>query len=147
MTSLDTLRYTRIPTHQSGTIPAVGFGTLAHVTQAGAVLGTLHYMSPEQVEGKEAGAASDIFSFGAVLYEMLTGQRAFAGENPARVIAAILTAAPAALPASARAALREASHAASADRQAWLEAAALALHREAHLAREDARELVGLATG
>jgi serine/threonine protein kinase len=70
------------------------YGTPAHVTREGAVLGTLHYMSPEQVQGKEAGAASDIFSFGVVLYEMLSGQRAFGGENPARAIAAILTAEP-----------------------------------------------------
>lgn len=48
------------------------------------------------------------------------------------------------VPASARAALREASHATSTERDAWLEAAALALHREAHLACEDARALVGL---
>lgn len=70
------------------------YDSLAHVTREGAVLGTLHYMSPEQVQGKEAGAASDIFSFGVVLYEMLSGQRAFEGENTARAIAAILTAEP-----------------------------------------------------
>ena len=69
----------------------------AHVTRDGAVLGTLHYMSPEQVQGKETGAVSDIFSFGAVLYEMLSGRGAFGGENPALVIAAILTAEPPAL--------------------------------------------------
>ena len=75
--------------------------TPAHVTREGAVLGTLHYMSPEQVQGKETGAVSDIFSFGAVLYEMLSGRRAFGGENPALVIAAILTAEPPALAESA----------------------------------------------
>jgi serine/threonine protein kinase len=73
----------------------------AHVTREGAVLGTLHYMSPEQVQGKETGAVSDVFSFGAVLYEMLSGRRAFGGENPALVIAAILTAEPPALTESA----------------------------------------------
>jgi serine/threonine protein kinase len=60
------------------------YGTPAHVTREGAILGTLHYMSPEQVQGKDAGAVSDIFSFGVVLYEMLSGQRAFGSENPPR---------------------------------------------------------------
>src|SRR5665213_208626 len=54
------------------------------------ILGTLYYMSPEQLEGKPADARSDIFSFGLVLYEMLTGKRAFDGASPASIIAAIL---------------------------------------------------------
>jgi serine/threonine protein kinase len=54
------------------------------------ILGTVQYMSPEQAQGRPADARSDLFSFGLVLYEMLTGRRAFDGENPTSVIAAIL---------------------------------------------------------
>ncbi|MCU1339046.1 MAG: hypothetical protein JWO19_4627 [Bryobacterales bacterium] len=60
------------------------------ITRAGAVLGTLYYMSPEQVEGKEADERSDIFSLGVVLYEMITGQRPFTGDTQAAVLAALL---------------------------------------------------------
>jgi Tol biopolymer transport system component/tRNA A-37 threonylcarbamoyl transferase component Bud32 len=60
------------------------------LTAKGEILGTLNYMSPEQLQGREAGATSDIFSLGLVLYEMLTGKRAFEGSSPASVIAAIL---------------------------------------------------------
>jgi serine/threonine protein kinase/Tol biopolymer transport system component len=60
------------------------------LTEKGTIVGTLHYMAPEQVEGKEADARSDIFAFGAVVYEMVSGSRAFDGETPAAVIAAIL---------------------------------------------------------
>ena len=60
------------------------------ITGKGEILGTLNYMSPEQLQGREAGASSDIFSFGLVMYEMLTGKRAFDGSTPASVIAAIL---------------------------------------------------------
>jgi len=60
------------------------------VTVAGSVMGTLQYMSPEQIQGKEADARSDIFSFGAMLYEMLTGKRAFEGKSQLSVAGAIL---------------------------------------------------------
>jgi len=60
------------------------------VTQQGQILGTLHYMSPEQLQGQDTGPVSDVFAFGLVLYEMLTGKRAFDGASPASVIAAIL---------------------------------------------------------
>jgi serine/threonine protein kinase/Tol biopolymer transport system component len=60
------------------------------LTGKGQILGTLHYMSPEQLQGRDAGARSDIFAVGLVLYEMLTGKRAFDGDSPASVIAAIL---------------------------------------------------------
>lgn len=62
----------------------------AGITGRGAILGTLHYMAPEQLEGREADPRSDIWALGAVLYEMVTGQMAFAGESPAGVVGAIL---------------------------------------------------------
>ncbi len=60
------------------------------LTGKGEILGTFQYMSPEQINGQDAGPESDIFSFGLVLYEMLTGKHAFDGSTPASVIAAIL---------------------------------------------------------
>ena len=60
------------------------------VTEQGTIVGTFQYMSPEQVEGKEVDGRSDIFSFGAVLYEMVTGKRAFAGKSRLSVASAIL---------------------------------------------------------
>jgi len=53
-------------------------------------VGTLLYMAPEQLEGKEVDARTDIFAFGAVVYEMATGKRAFGGDSQASVIGAIL---------------------------------------------------------
>ena len=69
------------------------------LTTAGTVLGTYQYMAPEQLEGKEVDARTDIFSLGAVLYEMVTGRRAFAGGSQASLIGAIMNEEPA--PASA----------------------------------------------
>src|SRR5262252_5107374 len=60
------------------------------ITQEGAILGTLQYMAPEQLQGKGADARSDLFSFGCVLYEMVTGNRAFDGASAPSVIAAVL---------------------------------------------------------
>ena len=60
------------------------------LTQQGTIVGTFQYMAPEQIEGKEADARSDIFSFGAVLYEMVRGKRAFEGKTLVSVAAAIL---------------------------------------------------------
>ena len=60
------------------------------VTQAGVIMGTPAYMSPEQAEGKEADARSDIFSFGGILYEMLAVKRALAGGSAVSLLGAIL---------------------------------------------------------
>jgi serine/threonine protein kinase len=60
------------------------------LTQENTVLGTVHYMSPEQAQGKSVDARSDIFSFGVVLYEMLSARKAFRGENAISILAAIL---------------------------------------------------------
>ena len=71
-----------------------GLATQAHptspVTREGTVIGTFQYMSPEQVEGREADARSDIFALGAVLYEMATGKRAFEGKSQISIASAIL---------------------------------------------------------
>jgi Tol biopolymer transport system component/predicted Ser/Thr protein kinase len=64
------------------------------LTGRGQIVGTLQYMSPEQIQGRETDARSDIFSFALVLYESITGRRAFHAENPASLIAAILKEAP-----------------------------------------------------
>lgn len=89
---------------KSGVAKIADFGLAKHIektdlrsedlsgarTAAGVILGTVGYMSPEQVHGHAADTRSDIFAFGCVLYEMLTGDRAFAGVSPIEKMAAIL---------------------------------------------------------
>ena len=88
----------------AGAPPAPG----ARATEAGVILGTVAYMSPEQARGRPVDKRTDIWAFGCVFYEMLTGRRAFAGETPSDTIAAILehppdwSTVPAETPAPAR---------------------------------------------
>src|SRR5262249_58077244 len=63
--------------------------TPPNLTAQGTILGTFQYMAPEQLEGEDADARTDIFAFGAVLYEMITGRRAFTGPSQASLISAI----------------------------------------------------------
>ena len=74
-----------------------GTRTVLTQTEEGIIVGTVAYMSPEQAEGKRLDARSDIFSFGTVLYEMLTGCRAFQGDSKIRVLSAVLHQEPAAI--------------------------------------------------
>lgn len=78
-------KFTRPESESSDDAP-----TLQVATEVGTVLGTAGYMSPEQVRGKPADARSDIFSFGTILYEMLSGKRAFHGDSTADTMSAIL---------------------------------------------------------
>ena len=80
-----------------GSLPVSGasrLATEAHVsaplTERGTVLGTFQYMAPEQLEGKDADSRSDLFAFGALLYEMATGKKAFQGKSQASLIGSIL---------------------------------------------------------
>src|SRR6266849_1348312 len=76
--------------------------TLASQTEAGVVMGTVGYMSPEQVKGLAADHRSDLFSFGAILYEMLSGKRAFHGDSSVETMSAILKQDPPELTETAR---------------------------------------------
>ena len=68
------------------------------LTAAGMIVGTFQYMSPEQLEGQEADVRSDLWAFGAMLYEMATGRRAFAGQTQASLIASIMKEEPQPIP-------------------------------------------------
>ncbi|HSB76828.1 MAG TPA: protein kinase [Terriglobales bacterium] len=88
-------------THEEGS-PSADHATMSVATEAGKVMGTVGYMSPEQVRGKPVDARSDLFSFGVILYEMLSGQRAFHGDSSADVLSSILREEPPELAASNR---------------------------------------------
>ena len=77
-----------------------GPSPLSPLTTAGSIVGTIQYMSPEQIEGKEADARSDIFTFGAVLYEMVTGKRPFGGKSQISLASSILESDPQAISAT-----------------------------------------------
>src|SRR5688500_268902 len=68
--------------------------TFAGATQAGMILGTAPYMSPEQAKGRAADKRSDVWAFGCVLYEMLTGRRAFEGDDVSEVLASVIKSDP-----------------------------------------------------
>jgi eukaryotic-like serine/threonine-protein kinase len=75
---------------EEGMTQQTNLPTAAAATEPGVVLGTIGYMAPEQVRGRQADVRSDIFSFGAILYEMLSGNRAFHGDSAADTMSAIL---------------------------------------------------------
>src|SRR3984893_11904993 len=83
---------------REGVAPAVPLSQLPTgkdpITAQGTILGTLHYMAPEQLEGKEADARTDIFAFGTVVYEMATGKKSFEGKSQASVISEIMSSDP-----------------------------------------------------
>ena len=81
----------------SGDLATVATVTAVPLTGKGAIPGTLHYMSPEQVEGRDVDARTDVWSLGLVLYEMITGARPFAGKSSASIAAAIISSSPAPL--------------------------------------------------
>jgi Tol biopolymer transport system component/tRNA A-37 threonylcarbamoyl transferase component Bud32 len=84
------------PVQTSGatSLPTV-MGTGENLTQEGTILGTFQYMAPEQLEGREADARTDVFAFGCVLYEMATGKKAFSGASQASLISSIMKEEPA----------------------------------------------------
>jgi eukaryotic-like serine/threonine-protein kinase len=87
------LRAPEVPLSAASELSALPTGEKP-LTAEGSLVGTFQYMAPEQLEGKEPDVRTDIFAFGALLYEMVTGQRAFKGKSQASLIAAILAAEP-----------------------------------------------------
>src|SRR5262249_30901732 len=75
---------------EGGSGPQTSLPTASAGTEPGIVMGTLGYMSPEQVRGRQADARSDLFALGAILYEMLSGKRAFHGDSAADTMSSIL---------------------------------------------------------
>jgi len=71
-------------------VPPIAVATSGALTATGSIVGTFQYMAPEQLEGAEADARADIFAFGAILYEMITGHKAFDGKNSISVITAVM---------------------------------------------------------
>ncbi len=87
------LAKTMTPAMQQSSLTALP--TQQGLTQEGTILGTFQYMAPEQLEGKEADGRTDVFAFGAVLYEMATGKKAFSAPSQASLITAIMSSEPA----------------------------------------------------
>jgi Tol biopolymer transport system component len=85
-----------------GRLQATPTPSVGQLTTPGAILGTLQYMSPEQLEGADADARSDIFAFGTVVHEMITGRKTFEGQSRVLLMSAIATADPAPLSHTAR---------------------------------------------
>ena len=88
---------TGLPLNPVASDVAAGLPETRTLTAEGTILGTLQYMAPEQLEGKATDARADLFAFGAVVYEMATGRRAFSGGSNASLIAAIMLSDPAPL--------------------------------------------------
>ena len=84
----------RRPSSDNAAVESTVSDPSRRLTEEGSIIGTLRYMAPEQLEGSHADARTDIFAFGALLFEMATGRKAFEGTSQASLIASILTASP-----------------------------------------------------
>jgi eukaryotic-like serine/threonine-protein kinase len=105
--------------HSPGGLLETADTAVETLTEEGTIVGTLQYMAPEQLEARPTDARADIFAFGAIVYEMATGQQAFKGTSRASIIAAVLERHPELL-ASSRADSDEAVRGAGAPRMPWL---------------------------